>query len=87
MRTVPVTFRMDAELRKAMDRTLEEIGIPFSAAISAFSRVVVRTGRIPFELMTDDAAEFDQDELLRRAESINNGTAVLIDMTKEFEDD
>ena len=67
MKTTAITFRMDEELKKQTEETLDEIGLNMSAAFTVFAKAVVRTGTIPFELTIDPFYRIEnQKELSRR---------------------
>ena len=74
MKTAAVAFRMDEELKKQMEITLEEIGLPMSSAFTVFAKAVVRTGAIPFDLTADPFYRAEnQNELARRIELYESG--------------
>jgi len=87
MKTTAITFRIDAELKKKTEKTLDEIGLPMSSAFTAFAKAIVRTGSIPFDLTIDPFfREEHQDELTRRIEHYESGITQMVDMTEEFEE-
>lgn len=51
-----MTVRMDSELKKAFDELCSEFGMSSNAAMNVFARAVVQRGRIPFDVMSDEAA-------------------------------
>ena len=74
MKTTAITFRMDEELKKQTEDTLDEIGLTMSAAFTVFAKAIVRTGTIPFELTVDPFYRTDnQRELSRRIEFYEAG--------------
>jgi len=74
VKTTAITFRMDEELKKQTEETLDEIGLNMSAAFTVFAKAVVRTGTIPFELTVDPFYRADnQQELSRRLELYESG--------------
>jgi len=74
MKTTAVTIRMDEELKKQTEDTLNGIGLNMSSAFTVFAKAVVRTGTIPFELTVDPFYRADnQKELSRRIELYESG--------------
>lgn len=51
--TVNVNFKLDADIKKSMERVCEELGLSMSAAFTVFAKKVSREKRIPFELSVD----------------------------------
>jgi DNA-damage-inducible protein J len=74
MKTTNVSFRMDEELKRKTEQTLDEIGLNMSSAFTVFAKAIVRTGAIPFELKTDPFFHAEhQNELNRRIELFESG--------------
>ena len=55
-----VNFRMDADLKKAMDETCKAMGMTATAAYTIFAKKVTQEQRIPFEIVADP---FDDEDL------------------------
>lgn len=53
MAQVNVNFRMDAELKRAMEETCKELGLNMTTAFIIFSKKMTREHRIPFEVSYD----------------------------------
>ena len=53
MATTMVNFRMDAELKKNVERICEDLGMSLSTAITIFAKKMVQEGGIPFSLTVD----------------------------------
>ncbi len=51
--TVNVNFKLDADVKKSMERACAEMGLSMSAAFTIFARKVAREYRIPFEVSAD----------------------------------
>ena len=51
--TVSVNFKLDAEVKKAMEAVCKEMGLSMSAAFTIFAKKVGREHRIPFEISAD----------------------------------
>ena len=48
-----VNFRMDAELKKGMERACRDMGMSMTTAFTIFATKVSREQRIPFEVAVD----------------------------------
>ena len=48
-----INLRVDNELKRSAEKTLDNIGLSMSTAINIFLKTVVRENRIPFELSAD----------------------------------
>ena len=48
-----ISLRIDDDVKKNAETTLDEIGLSMSTAITIFLKTVVREQRIPFELTAD----------------------------------
>ncbi len=48
-----VNFRMDANLKKSMERVCKEMGMSMTTAFTIFATKVSREHRIPFEVSAD----------------------------------
>lgn len=48
-----VTFRMNPELKKAMEETCESMGLTMTGAFTIFAKKMVKEQRIPFEITGD----------------------------------
>ncbi len=51
--TVSVNFKLDADVKKAMEKVCKEMGLSMSAAFTIFAKKVGREHRIPFEISAD----------------------------------
>lgn len=73
-----ISLRIDDEIKKKAERTLDDIGLSMSAAINIFLKTVVRENRIPFELSADPFySKENLNELKRRADNIRSGKSIL----------
>ena len=50
---VNINFRMDAELKKNMEKVCADMGLTMTTAFTIFAKKVSREKRIPFELSAD----------------------------------
>ena len=48
-----VSVKLDAEVKKAMEKVCKEMGLSMSAAFTIFAKKVGREHRIPFEISAD----------------------------------
>ena len=82
-----ITFRMENELRSQFDQTLDAMGLNLTSAFTLFAKAVVRSGKIPFDIMIDPFYRAEnQDEIRSRIEGYESGATQMVDMTGEFED-
>ena len=51
--TVNVNFKLDADVKKSMEKACTEMGLSMSTAFTIFARKVGREKRIPFEVSVD----------------------------------
>ena len=65
--TVNVNFKMDADVKKRMERACSEMGLSMSAAFTIFAKKVGREYRIPFEVSADP---FYSESNLRYVEGV-----------------
>ncbi|MCM1084050.1 MAG: type II toxin-antitoxin system RelB/DinJ family antitoxin [Clostridium sp.] len=73
-----ISLRVDDEVKRNAERTLDEIGLSMSTAINIFLKTVVRENRIPFELSADPFYSNENiSELERRAADIRSGKSTL----------
>lgn len=73
-----ISLRIDDEVKKNAEKTLNEIGLSMSTAINIFLKTVVRENRIPFELSADPFySRENTKELERRVANIRSGKSTL----------
>ena len=73
-----ISLRIDDEVKRNAERTLDEIGLSMSTAINIFLKTVVRENRIPFELSADPFYSRENiSELERRVADIRSGKSTL----------
>ena len=53
MATTNVSFRIDETLKKQAEAIFEEMGMNMTTAFTIFTKTVVRSGKIPFEIAVD----------------------------------
>ena len=73
-----ISLRVDDELKRNAERTLDEIGLSMSTAINIFLKTVVRENRIPFELSADPFHSRENIAVLeKRISDIRSGESSL----------
>ena len=73
-----INLRVDDNLQRSAERTLNDIGLSMSTAINIFLKTVVRENRIPFELSADPFySKENMEELERRVADIRSGKSTL----------
>lgn len=78
MEQTMVNFRMDAELKREMERTCKSMGISMTAAFTMFAVKVTREQRIPFEITGDPFYSEENIGRLRRSiRDVASGKATL----------
>lgn len=51
--SVNVNFKLDADVKKSMEKACSDMGLSMSAAFTIFAKKVGREKRIPFEITAD----------------------------------
>ena len=75
-----VNFRMDADLKKSMEQTCQEMGMSMTTAFTIFATKVSREKRIPFEISADPFySESNMKHLSKVISDIETGKAKLVD--------
>ncbi|MCD7778273.1 MAG: type II toxin-antitoxin system RelB/DinJ family antitoxin [Clostridiales bacterium] len=78
--TVNVNFRMDSNLKKAMESLCNDMGMSMTTAFTIFAKKVCREKRIPFEISADPFySESNMQHLNSVISKIENGTANMIE--------
>lgn len=73
-----ISLRIDDDIKRSAERTLDDIGLSMSAAINIFLKAVVRENRIPFELSADPFySKENMAEIERRISDIRSGKSTL----------
>lgn len=73
-----ISLRVDDDIKRSAERTLNDIGLSMSTAINIFLKAVVRENRIPFELSADPFySNENMTELERRVEAVRSGKSIL----------
>ena len=73
-----ISLRIDDDIKSNAERTLNDIGLSMSAAITIYLKTVIRENKIPFELSADPFySEENMTELKRRIDSVRTGESTL----------
>lgn len=73
-----INLRVDDEVKRNAERTLNDIGLSMSTAINIFLKTVVRENRIPFELSADPFYSKENIAALeKRVADIRSGKSTL----------
>ena len=73
-----ISLRVDDELKRGAEKTLNDISLSMSTAINIFLKTVVRENRIPFELSADPFySKENMKELERRVHAVRSGESTL----------
>ena len=74
--SVNVNFRMDEDLKNAMESVCAEMGMNLTTAFTIFAKKVSRERRIPFEVSADPFySEANMKHLESLLQSMKDGTA------------
>ena len=60
-----VNFRMDAELKRAMEETCRQMGLTLTSAFTMFATKVTQDRRIPFEITAEPDPFFGEENIAR----------------------
>lgn len=72
--TVNVNFKLDADVKKSMEKACADMGLSMSAAFTVFAKKVGRERRIPFEISADPFySESNIRYLEQKTEDYKNG--------------
>ena len=72
-----VSVRVDDEVKRNAEATLNAIGIPMSTAVNVFLKAVAREHRIPFELNADPFySDSNMRHIKRGIEALDTGKGV-----------
>ena len=60
-----VSFRMDAELKRAMEETCRQMGLTLTSAFTMFATKVTQDRRIPFEITAEPDPFYGEENMAR----------------------
>lgn len=84
MATVNVNFKLDADVKREMERACEDMGLSMSAAFTIFAKTVGRERRIPFAVTADPFySESNMAHLRRGVAALNAGKGVEHELIEE----
>lgn len=66
MANVNVNFRLDKDVKDAMESACKDMGLSMSAAFTIFAKKVARERRIPFEISADPFYSESNMEFMRQ---------------------
>lgn len=73
-----INVRIDDDIKSNAEKTLDDIGLSMSSAITIFLKTVVRENRIPFELSADPFySEANIKELEKRVNDLHTEKSSL----------
>ena len=79
-----VSVRVDDEVKRNAEATLNAIGIPMSTAVNVFLKAVAREHRIPFELNADPFySDSNMRHIKRGIEALDAGKGVEHELLEE----
>ena len=65
-----VNFRMDADLKRAMEETCRKMGLTMTSAFTMFAAKVTQDQRIPFEVTAEPDPFYSEENMKRLREAI-----------------
>ncbi|MCD7727450.1 MAG: type II toxin-antitoxin system RelB/DinJ family antitoxin [Ruminococcus sp.] len=78
--TTQVSFRIDENVKREAENTLNEMGLTISTAMSIFLTKVSREHRIPFEITAEPlSSESNKRYLTKIIDGVENGTRPLVE--------
>ncbi len=81
-----VNFRMDADLKRKMEKTCNDLGMNMTTAFTIFAKKVTNEHRIPFAVSKDPFYSESNMQYLREAiDALNRGEGKQHDL-EELED-
>lgn len=84
MRTASFNFRIDENLKKQAENIFDEMGMNMTTAFTIFTKAVVRSGKIPFEISVDPFWKTEyQDYLAKQYDEYKTGDIKLVVKTIE----
>lgn len=86
--TVNVNFKLDADVKKSMEKACADMGLTMSAAFTVFAKKVSREKRIPFEISADPFySESNMAHLRRGINALNAGKGVAHELITTGDDE
>ena len=89
--TVNVTLRMDADLKRELESTLDAMGLNITTAVTMYAKAIVSQQQLPFTPTADPFYSAVNQSALRRSiasyESAKSPVARSLDELRELEGD
>lgn len=85
MAMVTVNFRMDEELKKAMEQVCDELGMNMTTAFMIYAKKMTREHRIPFEVSSDPFYSRSNIEAIERSLAQIEQGKVVVKTMEELE--
>lgn len=83
-----VNFRMDADLKRKMEKTCKDLGMNMTTAFTIFAKKVTNEQRIPFAVSKDPFYSETNQRILRESiEQVERGNYTVHDIIEVNEDD
>ena len=79
MAQTTLNVRMDAELKKSLEKFCADVGMNTSVAVNMFARAVVRDQKLPFEVAAKPY-NLTKTELSRRIDNLESGGGKVHDI-------
>lgn len=70
-----VNFRMDADLKSAMEETCRKMGLTMTSAFTMFAAKVTQDRRIPFEVTAEPDPFYSEENMRRLRAAITDARA------------
>lgn len=87
MNQVMINFRIDADLKKSMEKVCKDMGMSLTTAFTVFATKVAREKRIPFDVNVDPFYSKENIEFLKKAiAELDAGKGVEHDLIEEDTD-
>lgn len=87
MAQVNVNFRMDADLKREMEKVCGDMGLSITAAFTVFAKAVTRQRKIPFEVSADPFySESNLAHLRRGVAALDAGKGVQHELIEDNAD-
>lgn len=82
--TVNVNFRLDADVKKEMEKACDDMGLTLTSAFTVFAKKVAREKRIPFDVSADPFYSESNMRVLRESiKSANEGRLTEHELIEE----
>lgn len=84
MATTNVSFRMDEALKKQAETIFDEMGMNMTTAFTIFTKAVIRSGKMPFEIAVEPFWQKENQEYIESViAEYESGKANLVTKTMQ----